>query len=252
MASSHSVSKPCERLLRLAELILRQPVVDHHHLGVGDDRAPAAGVGRQGVEAAEDVAGFQPPERVRAGAVHGDAVEVAGARAGADQHHLRPVGLGQPRGQRLHRQRPGEVLVLQVDQRPGRGDRLQRQRARSRATPARAAPGRQGARQAKAGARRDPAQARAATGRAPALATARAQAPRRPPRASAPGTARRTRRRSGRPPSPSPHAAARGRARRPGCGADRRRGGPSCPSGRTRSRPPPTKASASSITTTFW
>ncbi len=73
------------------------------------------GAGKIGAEAAVQVCGPQPAQKVGAGAVHGHLVEVAGTVLGGDQHDFRPIRLGQAPGQGLADHRRGEILVLQID-----------------------------------------------------------------------------------------------------------------------------------------
>ncbi len=102
----------------------QQAIVDDRHLGVDDDPLAGPCVGAEGEEPVVPIGGFQPEQNLGPGGVHRHAVEPTGAASRGHQHHLGPVGLVQPLGQRIGHDRRGEILVLHIDQPLGFLDRL--------------------------------------------------------------------------------------------------------------------------------
>ena len=251
IATSHSVSKPSDRLFRLVEPIRSSSSSIDRHLGVDDDPLVALRVGAEGEEAVVAVGAAPAGTGPRPGPCPWSC-----CRTSWDCARSRPARSPGPssspaaRASAVGDHRRGEILVLHIDQPLARAgsppDAAPRSRAPRRGRRSRARCGRC-RRACRAGRRLD------ALG--PGIAVDRRPAPSAP---RWPGTSARA------PDRPAPARPARPSRTWPRAAADgitpdgwQRRGSPSrcsarSPSGRWRCRPPPQKATASSMMTTFW
>ena len=118
-ASTHSLSRPMERLARLAEPITSSRSSTAISLAcrlIGVGGSPAALTGIERAQALPGgVGGAQPVQKPGAAAIHDRGLDRALADRRAEHQGLRALGILEPGGERLGDRRHGQILVLDVD-----------------------------------------------------------------------------------------------------------------------------------------